>query len=123
MKATKWAYVFGSLEVEIYDTLEDAADDAEYASDYGRESLSCIEYDGNLYDIWWVNDRARAKREASPPRPPAPPVTHRVEVKSPDGEWVVYTDCRSDAEAQREYDDCIDALSKDRVRITMVDTD
>lgn len=123
MKAIKWAYVYGQLDAEIYDTLDEAANAAEYASEYGHDSLHYIEYDGTLYDINWVDDRAAAKRAARPPKPPLPPITHRVDIQSPDGKWVPYEGTRSLDAAQREADDCMEAVGDDRVRIVKVNTD
>ena len=120
MKAIKWAYVYGSLDVEIFDTLNEAADMAEGASEYGSESLLYIEHDGDLYDINWVDDRADAKRAARPTPPPPPPVTHHVEVKSPDAKWVRYDGYRSEEATHRDVAELLEALGADRVRIVAV---
>lgn len=120
MKAIKWAVVYGRLEVDIFDTLDEAADDAEYASDYGHESLRYIEHDGNLYDIEWVDKRANAKRKANPPVL-APPVVAYVEMLSPDGKWAVYEAVRSVEAARRSADECMEVVGDDRVRISPVD--
>ena len=117
MKAIKWAYVYGQLDVEIFDTLDEAADMAEGASEYGSESLRYIEHDGNLYDIRWVDKRAAAKRAAQPPAPPVAPVVCYVEVRSPDGKWAMYEAARSMDAARRAADECMEVVGDDRVRL------
>lgn len=122
MKAIKWAMVYGQIEAEVFDSLEEAADMAEGASEYGSESLLYIEHDGTLYDIDWVDDRAAAKRAERPPAPPARPFTHRMEVHEPvRGKWADYGGYRSVAEAQRDYYELVEVVGEDRVRLIPVD--
>lgn len=117
MVAIKWAMSNGGLDVSIYETLHQAADAAERKFNAGQESLRHIECEGALYTIDWVLAWAEQKQEFHQQMPPLIPVTHRIEVESPDRGWAVYTYARSTEDAERKAADFIYALGRDRVRI------
>ena len=116
----KWATTYGLQQFEEFETLDDAAQAADWSSDQGTESLDGIEVvngDGSrVYTPGEVWAMAEATRPEPPPRRP---VVATVSVLSPDTlgkRWVKlgYTD---DASARTDYDRLVAALGVDRVKL------
>jgi len=81
----KWAYCYGTLEAEDYDTLEDAVHMAGVAFDHGDESLLGIELaDGTMLERAEVVHMYSATQEPYEPTPIPP---WRLEVLAPNGKW------------------------------------
>lgn len=89
----KWAMVYGVIEVDEFDSVEDAVLTAERLSDAGAEALICIEvlgpdmhYPGDgvrIIDRDEVWRLAAALRPPTPPPLPGPRYTHYVDVWTP----------------------------------------
>lgn len=92
-KAYKFAWVFGHLWVEEFDSLDDACKSAHECSDQGYESLAHIEFEGE--EIGWNHpemERVESEREAlrEAVMDATPKATHRLSVRSLRGEWADY---------------------------------
>lgn len=90
VKALKFAHVYGTYQVDSYDSLEEAIEAALYASDMGMEALEHIEYEGKK--ITWNSkvfkeyEQARYAAYKAEQAKVAKP-THWVMVKDVKGKW------------------------------------
>jgi len=118
----KWAHVYGCVEVEEFATLEDAVLAAEYASDAGTESLSCIEGPDGTVSADSYRVIVDAEREAQRARwKAAEPDKFRVSVFPPDGvtkreKWTVLDSFVGEREARALFDEMVLVVGADRVR-------
>ncbi len=115
----KWAYRYGALAVEEFDSFDAAFEAAEWAADDGLESLHCIEGpdgvvpDGVLTRMRkerWERERAHIDEGPKP--------THGVSLTAPDGkDWAWYETFTSKAEAEAEAATLRALYGDDRVKI------
>ncbi len=130
MKVIKWAYRYGSLQAENFDTLEDAVAAASWASDAGEESLKSFEVFGDEYrlidekeaydlmhaysDAEYEKWRERTKDE--------PKVTHIIDVKGPNGVWACWQNGYGLDDASAKASAVAATVGAERVQVRPVGT-
>lgn len=105
--AVKWAMRYYHLEVDWFDSLDEAVGVAGYASDDGQEALDCIEVfeddgsyrrltDDEVFALY--RQREREQRAAAPP---PKPVVARLYVTHPDGQRVLWSTFTAESDIER----------------------
>jgi hypothetical protein len=94
--ALKWAWRYGRLQVEAFDSLDDAIAAAGYASDDGQEAIDCVEVwcdDGyrrisgtEVLEMWRTDPDNEANQEPGSPPSTAVVIQH-PDLKDSGREW------------------------------------
>lgn len=117
----KWAWRYGVLGAEGYDTVDDAIEAAVWASGAGKESFAAIEVvypDGRTEVLDDVGERMRVVEDREEQERKGHPVsTRRIDLRSPSGEWALYRDFVDPADAERDAADLAKTFGAERVRV------
>lgn len=123
----KWAHRYGNLEVEDFDSVDEAVRAAAYASGAGEESLVGVEVvyeDGRTEQVEDVWDRIReVDKEHEADIAELPPTVAAVDLKSPGGEWGAFRFFSDRADADRDAEELRETFGADRVRVRRMGTD
>lgn len=118
MRVIKWAWRYRTLDIEVYDSINDAVEAAEGAEDAGVESLDCLEvvYGGVPNRIISAEEVRGMWRERRGPYIPAPAATTRVSVVHPT-KSVRSSDLFVDSTKAEEWAGQLKSLVGDRVTV------
>lgn len=125
MTVLKWAWRYGSLGVDEFETLDEAVGAATYADDYGEEALDCFEvWDdaghrviGHEEALRLVHERSDADDAA---RPKTPLNVAVVRLTSPDGKVATYSGYPTTEKAEAAADEFRRLIGADRVKVDPV---
>ena len=131
MKVIKWAYRYGALTSETFNSLDDAVSAASWASDAGEEALHSFEViDGEasrVIDKAEAFDLVHAYSDAEYAKwcertKDEPKITHVIDVKGPDGVWAFWDNAHSLTEAHGKALEFSGLVGPDRVKIRPVNS-
>lgn len=116
-KAIKFAWTYGHLRAEAFETLERAIRSSIYAEDWGHESLHHIDYGGEMVTRSSAEYVSIARYEAEAQAlERAPRATHTLRVKSLEGKWATVAS-RSKDEMEKELLEWLAIVDRKRLAV------
>lgn len=119
----KWAWRYGVLDVDDFDSIDEAVRSAVWASGASEESFAGIEVvyeDGRTEVVDVAEQWRKVEQEEEEERASYPPTKARLDLRSQQGQWALFRTFADAADAERDAAELRDIFGADRVRVRPV---